>query len=151
MKAIRVDVAEGKYSVIIDGGKMTVLLYGERWGRDFTGDMFVYCLAAELDEARTELEQAKKDADRWSEASAQLSADCISMQYERDAIATAVRESNAVITMLTSERDAALADANRLRTKLRDFLTHYQTGDGKRRADLVLNALDALVATEETP
>lgn len=49
----RVDVAEGKYSVLHDGkGKMTALRYGEPWGRDLVGDNLVFHLAAELHETR---------------------------------------------------------------------------------------------------
>lgn len=51
----RVDVADGKYTVVIeDNGDLYALRYGERW-RDFTGDKLIYCLAAELQEARDAL------------------------------------------------------------------------------------------------
>jgi hypothetical protein len=51
--AFRVDVAEGKYSVLHDGkGKMTALRYGEPWGRSLVGDNLVFSLASELHEAR---------------------------------------------------------------------------------------------------
>lgn len=55
--AFRVDVAEGKYSVLHDGeGKMTALRYGEPWGRSLVGDNLVFWLAVELHEARSRKE-----------------------------------------------------------------------------------------------
>ena len=47
----RVSVADGKHTVVIDGGKLSALRYGEPW-RDLAGDNLVYWLAVELKAAR---------------------------------------------------------------------------------------------------
>ena len=47
----RIDVADGKYTVIYDNGRLTALRYGEPW-RDINGDNLVYYLAVELRQAR---------------------------------------------------------------------------------------------------
>lgn len=57
-KPTHISVADGKYTVVIDGGKLSALRNGETW-RDLTGDKFVYCLAYELDEARQEIARLK--------------------------------------------------------------------------------------------
>lgn len=65
MSANRIDVSDGKYSVVgIDHGRLHALRYGEAW-RDLVGDNLVLALAQELDEARTKirkLETAYSDA-----------------------------------------------------------------------------------------
>lgn len=65
----RITVEGCKYTVVINGGDMHALRYGERW-KDLTGDKFVYCLATELQAARRALAaaQAAKDvaAKRWT-------------------------------------------------------------------------------------
>lgn len=53
----RIVVEGGKYTVVINGGDMHALRYGERW-KDLTGDKFVYCLATELLAARNALAAA---------------------------------------------------------------------------------------------
>lgn len=54
----QVTVADGKYTVVIGAdGSLSALRHGEPW-RDLTGDKLVYCLAAELIEARKALETA---------------------------------------------------------------------------------------------
>lgn len=50
-----VTVADGKYTVTIDGGKMTALRNGEPWVRDLVGDNLVYWLTVELAAARATL------------------------------------------------------------------------------------------------
>lgn len=55
--AFRVDVAEGKYSVLYDGkGSLSALRYGEPWQRNLVGDNLVYALASELHELRRTFE-----------------------------------------------------------------------------------------------
>lgn len=51
----KVDVCDGKYTVVIDGGKLTALRYGEPW-QDLCGNNLVYWLAVELKLARDELQ-----------------------------------------------------------------------------------------------
>ncbi len=50
---LRVDVDNGKYTVIIDNktGGLSALRHGEKW-RDCCGDNLIYFLAVELNEAR---------------------------------------------------------------------------------------------------
>lgn len=47
----RIDVADGKYTVVIDNGKLFALRYGQPW-QDLTGNNLVYWLATELQAAR---------------------------------------------------------------------------------------------------
>ncbi|MEO8298772.1 MAG: hypothetical protein ABI574_13295 [Burkholderiales bacterium] len=47
----QITVCDGKYTVVIDGGKLTALRYGEAW-QDLTGNSLVYWIAVELQEAR---------------------------------------------------------------------------------------------------
>lgn len=51
-----VDVADGKYTVHINSGKLTASRYGEPW-RVLTGDNLIYWLAVELAEAREVIEE----------------------------------------------------------------------------------------------
>ena len=56
MNTTNVAVEDGKYTVQIgDDGSLKALRYGEPW-RDLTGDKLIYCLAAELQAAREQLE-----------------------------------------------------------------------------------------------
>ncbi len=50
----RLDVADGKYTVINNNGTLTALRYGEPW-RVLTGDNLLYSLFVELQEARAAL------------------------------------------------------------------------------------------------
>lgn len=50
----RISVADGKYTVVIDGGKLSALRHGEPW-RDLSGDNLIYWLAVELKAAREAL------------------------------------------------------------------------------------------------
>lgn len=59
----RVTVADGKYTVVIDGGKLTALRHGEPW-RDLCGDNLIYWLAVELQAARAALAERARDATR---------------------------------------------------------------------------------------
>lgn len=56
----RVTVADGKYTVVIDGGKLTALRYGEPW-RDLCGDNLIYWLAVELQAARAAIADRARD------------------------------------------------------------------------------------------
>lgn len=52
---LRVDVADGKYTVVQDHtGRLTALRYGQPW-RDCVGDGLILALAYELEEARAQL------------------------------------------------------------------------------------------------
>lgn len=55
---IELQLENGKYTYVFDNGKQYALRHGEHW-RDLLGDKFVYCLAHELSEARSELEALK--------------------------------------------------------------------------------------------
>lgn len=43
-----VTVADGKYTVINDNGKLTALRNGEPWARDLIGDNLVYWMMVEI-------------------------------------------------------------------------------------------------------
>ncbi len=51
---MRVDVADGKYTVILDSGGLRALRWGEEW-RDCCGDNLVLYLASELEDTRDAL------------------------------------------------------------------------------------------------
>lgn len=60
---MRVEVEDGKYTVILHpDGKLEALRCGEPW-RDLTGDKMVYCLAAEIETLRRKVQQAQSAAD----------------------------------------------------------------------------------------
>lgn len=57
---MRVTVANGKYTVVMEeGGRLHALRHGEEW-RDCCGDKLIYCLASELEDARAEVAALKK-------------------------------------------------------------------------------------------
>lgn len=83
---VRHDFADGKYTVINNNGKLTALRHGEPWARDLIGDNLVYWMLVRVDqlvaeneglkesfesvlsqlkERDAELEQAKKDVERY--------------------------------------------------------------------------------------
>lgn len=52
----RLDLAGGKYTVINDNGRLSVLRYGGPWrDQDLVGDDLVYSLFVELQEARARI------------------------------------------------------------------------------------------------
>ncbi|MCZ8256971.1 MAG: hypothetical protein O9327_15060 [Polaromonas sp.] len=57
----RVTVADGKYTVINDNGRLTALRHGEPWGRDIAGDNLIYWLTVELAQAREELQRLRAE------------------------------------------------------------------------------------------
>lgn len=81
----RIDVADGKYTVINDNGRLSALRHGEPW-QDLTGNNLVYWLAVELRDARTtnqELLSLLKEAELFvrvlgldSDPAAALAASC---------------------------------------------------------------------------
>ena len=49
---MRIDLEDGKYTYVLnddESGSQYALRYGEPW-RDLTGDKFVYCMAAKIEE-----------------------------------------------------------------------------------------------------
>lgn len=59
---MKVEIEGGKYTYVFEpGGGSQVLRYGQPW-RDVTGDKFIYCMAAEIEELRGKL----KSAEFWS-------------------------------------------------------------------------------------
>jgi hypothetical protein len=56
----RIDVADGKYTVVYDNGQMSALRHGEPW-RDINGDNLVYWLAVELRQARENVQALLRD------------------------------------------------------------------------------------------
>jgi hypothetical protein len=63
MSVERIDVADGKYTVVINGGGLHALRYGEPW-QDLIGNKFVYCLATELQGARDEIKRLRAELER---------------------------------------------------------------------------------------
>jgi len=59
MSADHISVADGKYTVVIDGGKLAALRHGEPW-KDLCGDNLVYWLAVELKAARERVAELEK-------------------------------------------------------------------------------------------
>jgi hypothetical protein len=55
----KINLCEGKYTLINDNGKLTALRYGEYWDRDLTGDNLVYSLFVEAIRMREELDTFK--------------------------------------------------------------------------------------------
>lgn len=55
----KINLCEGKYTLINDNGKLTALRYGECWDRDLTGDNLVYSLFVEAIRMREELDAFK--------------------------------------------------------------------------------------------
>ena len=54
---MRVSVADGKYTYVNErGAPARVLRYDEPW-RDAYGDMFVYCMAPEIEDLREQVEK----------------------------------------------------------------------------------------------
>ena len=49
-------VADGKYTLEFNNGKMTVLRNGEPWERDLTGDNLVYWMLVEIENLKAQLE-----------------------------------------------------------------------------------------------
>lgn len=57
----RVTVADGKYTVINDKGRLSALRHGEPWGRDLLGDNLVYWMMVEIAQLRAALADATKN------------------------------------------------------------------------------------------
>ena len=60
---MRIDVCNGKYTVIVGyGGELSCLRYGEEW-RDCVGDNLIYNLAVELSGMREKLQKPLMNKD----------------------------------------------------------------------------------------
>lgn len=58
---LNVSVEDGKYTVIMEAnGHLHALRYGQPW-QELSGNKLVYCLAAELEEARIRLAELTKE------------------------------------------------------------------------------------------
>jgi hypothetical protein len=53
------DVEDGKYTLVRDGGKLEALRYGEKW-RDLTGDKFVSALGQEIKRLRAVVDEVHR-------------------------------------------------------------------------------------------
>ena len=58
---MEIKLDDGKYTYIFENGEQYALRYGEFW-RDLTGDKFVYCLAAKIEELEDQIRQFKEFA-----------------------------------------------------------------------------------------
>lgn len=56
MAKIEIEIEGGKYTLILDQGRLTALRYGEPW-RDVTGDSLVYWMMCEIRELQDQLAQ----------------------------------------------------------------------------------------------
>ena len=61
---MRVSVDGGKYTYVITETNAHVLRYGELW-KDATGDKFTYCMAAEIESLREQIEKLTKELDEY--------------------------------------------------------------------------------------
>jgi len=61
MSERKINVCDGKYTVVLHtNGSVSALRYGEEW-RDCTGDNLIYWLTIELEEARKKLTDESKN------------------------------------------------------------------------------------------
>mgnify|MGYP000872976592 FL=1 len=63
MTAERIDLNDGKYSVINDDGRLTALRYGEPW-RNLSGDNLIYWMFVEIVNLKAEIAQMAETAER---------------------------------------------------------------------------------------
>ena len=56
-KPEQITVADGKYTLINDNGKLTALRNGEPWGRDLVGDNLVYWMMVEIRQLKEKLSE----------------------------------------------------------------------------------------------
>jgi len=63
MTAERIDINDGKYSVINDEGRLTALRYGEPW-RNLSGDNLIYWMFVEIVSLKAEIAQMAETAER---------------------------------------------------------------------------------------
>lgn len=59
-----ITIADGKYTVQYDNGRLTALRYGEPW-RDLTGDNLIYWLMVELMAAKAEPRKESNFGSDW--------------------------------------------------------------------------------------
>lgn len=52
----KIDIAEGKYTLLFDKGEMQALRYGAPW-RDVTGDNLIYWMWAEIEKLKAKIEK----------------------------------------------------------------------------------------------
>lgn len=57
----KIDLYDGKYTVIFDDGKLSALRYGEPW-RDITGDNLIYWMFVEIEELRQFIAESGRSA-----------------------------------------------------------------------------------------
>lgn len=87
-----ITVADGKYTIINDNGKLSALRHGEPWRRDLTGDNLIYWMMVRIRELQDEVAQSKQAqemnlAARAREANHHSSKEAIRSQ-ERERCAT---------------------------------------------------------------
>lgn len=63
MTAERIDLNDGKYSVINDDGRLTALRHGEPW-RNLSGDNLIYWMFVEIVNLKAEIAQMAETAER---------------------------------------------------------------------------------------
>lgn len=56
----KIDIAEGKYTLLFDKGEMQALRYGEPW-RDITGDNLIYWMWVEIETLKDKIEKMERE------------------------------------------------------------------------------------------
>lgn len=56
----KLDIAEGKYTLLFDKGEMKALRYGEPW-RDITGDNLIYWMWVEIETLKDKIEKMERN------------------------------------------------------------------------------------------
>ncbi|MGO2150819.1 MAG: hypothetical protein ACTH32_06415 [Microbacterium gubbeenense] len=115
----RIDVADGKYTVLgIEDGHLRALRHGEEW-RSLTGDNLILALAQELQEARERLEAADKGlTEAWRVVSEQTRMErdrADAAEQRAGAIERHLKDMRHLATVHSHSRDAALAVIEKVR------------------------------------
>ena len=112
---MRVSVEDGKYTYVITETNAHVLRYGELW-RDATGDKFTYCMAAEIESLREQVEKLTKERDELK---------TVPMKYRRMQFNAELQDE---VTQLQKQL-AALAEQNEKMRKVLLRLACLGNGD----------------------
>jgi len=56
---MKIELEDGKYTYVFNNGEQYALRYGESW-RDLTGDKFIYCMAARIDELEAKIKRLRE-------------------------------------------------------------------------------------------
>ncbi len=102
---MRVSVEDGKYTYVITETNAHVLRYGELW-RDATGDKFTYCMAAEIESLREQVEKLTKERDTEIARNRPLQSLVKSQEEIKSFLLKKSEENKEAVKQLDSERHA---------------------------------------------